>query len=181
MRRVLVPAVATLVIGGAGLGLIKESEGLRTRSYLDSAGIPTECWGHTGPEVRLGTTKTVEQCEAILRKDIIEHQRGLRSCISTSLSQNEQDALVSFTFNVGVTKFCNSTMARKLNAGDKLGAANEFPKWNKATVNGRLVALPGLTTRREAERRLFLTPDQYRAPTGSPGALKALNQEYSVR
>lgn len=181
MKKVLAPVAAILVISGAGIGLIKEHEGLRTRSYLDVAGIPTECYGHTGPEVKLGTTKTVEQCEAILLRDISTHQKGVKRCINTPLTQNEQDAVVSFTFNVGVQRFCSSTMAKKLNAGDKLGAANEFRKWNKATVNGQLRALPGLTKRREAERRLFLTPDQYRAPTGSPGALRDLNQEYNVR
>ena len=62
--------------------------------------------------------------------------------------------------NLGASKFKSSTLLKKLRAGDIKGAANEFLKWDKAkNESGRLVALKGLTLRRQAERRLFLVTD----------------------
>ena len=69
-----------------------------------------------------------------------------------NVSQHQFDALVSFCFNLGVSAYMGSTLRRKLKAGDKLGAANEFPKWCRA--NGKVVA--GLQRRRNAERAMFL-------------------------
>lgn len=74
------------------------------------------------------------------------------SAIFPALTQNEFDALASFVFNVGLGAFEKSKLRRLLKAGDKAGAANEFPRWNKAA--GKV--LPGLVTRRAAERALFL-------------------------
>lgn len=70
------------------------------------------------------------------------------------LTQHEFDALADFTFNVGCHAFATSTLLQKLNRGDVTGAANEFPKWDRA--NGKV--LLGLQRRRTAERALFLTP-----------------------
>jgi lysozyme len=145
---------AAAVIGASGLTLIKVSEGRRLQTYIDPVGIPTVCYGHTGPDVRLGQRYTPEQCDAILLKDIKVHRDGVMRCTRVPLNQNQSDAVVSLAFNIGVSRYCNSTLARKLNAGDYAGAANEFPKWTYA--GGQ--QLPGLVTRREAERRLFLTP-----------------------
>ena len=69
------------------------------------------------------------------------------------VTQNQFDALVSFTYNLGAGNLRSSTLLKKLNAGDYAGAADEFPKWNKA--GGKELA--GLTRRRNAERDLFLS------------------------
>ena len=69
------------------------------------------------------------------------------------LTQGQFDALVSFTYNLGARSLSTSTLLKKLNAGDYRGAADEFPRWNKA--GGQVLA--GLTRRREAERSLFLS------------------------
>lgn len=144
-----------LVVGAAGTGLIKQSEGTRYKSYLDEAGIPTICTGHTGPEVKLGQYATKEECDKLLKQDLLRHSAAVSRCVNYTLTQYQYDAVVSFTFNVGETAFCRSTMARKINAGDLQGASAEFPKWNKVRINGKLVVSPGLSARRERERELF--------------------------
>lgn len=158
LKRILAGGSGLLVIGAAGLALIQSSEGKRNVSYLDSAGIPTICYGHTGKDVKLGQRATDAQCVALLREDIRVHSAGVSTCTTYPFNQNQNDAVVSFTFNVGVSAYCKSTMARKINAGDLVGAAAEFPKWDKATVNGVSVSLKGLAARRARERDLFVTP-----------------------
>jgi lysozyme len=78
---------------------------------------------------------------------------------------NQAAALVSLAYNVGVgardddgkiENLAESTLLAKFEAGDDMGAANEFPKWNKARVRGQLQPLAGLTKRRNMERELFL-------------------------
>lgn len=150
--------MATAVVGAACLSMVQAHEGLRLKPYYDPVGIPTVCYGHTGPDVKMGTTYTVAQCDRILIQDLSKHRAGIERCITAPLTANQRDAVVSFAFNLGVTKTCKSTLVRKLNRRDYIGAADEFPKWDKARVNGRLVALRGLTKRRAAERALFLTP-----------------------
>lgn len=149
-------ASSVLVLGVVGVSHIQVSEGKVNRTYLDPVGIPTICYGHTGPEVRLGQKLTDEQCTALLHKDIEIVRAGLNRCITTKLNQNQSAAVVSIAFNAGVSKICKSTLVRKINAGDHAGAANEFLKWKYATSNGRLIVLPGLVKRREAERNLYL-------------------------
>lgn len=158
MNKYLQGLLAAAVIGTAGLSLIQTSEGYRPKTYRDPVGIPTNCWGHTGSDVVPGQTKTRDECEAILGRDIVSHYQGVRACVKVPMNVNQMDAVVSFTFNVGVSKFCKSTMARKLNSRDYVGAADEFPKWKYGVVNGRTTVLPGLVTRRAQERALFLKP-----------------------
>lgn len=139
--------------------LTQQSEGLRLTAYRDPVGIPTICYGHTGPEVKLGLTLTKQQCDDILWQDIQKHQPVIlrynaRNCIgNVPLTANQRDALTDFIINVGTGKFCSSTMAKRLKAMDYIGAADEFPKWTLA--KGR--RLPGLVSRRQKERALFVT------------------------
>ncbi|WP_173506474.1 lysozyme, partial [Marinobacterium sp. xm-m-383] len=72
------------------------------------------------------------------------------------LTQPQYDALASFIFNLGGANFRTSTLLRKLNAYDYVGAADEFLRWNKQRQGGQMVVLRGLTKRREEERALFL-------------------------
>lgn len=78
--------------------------------------------------------------------------------MTVELNENQLGALSSIVFNVGTGFIHQSTLIKKLNAGDYQGAANEFLRWNKANVGGRLVPLSGLSRRRQAEKELFLTP-----------------------
>jgi lysozyme len=71
--------------------------------------------------------------------------------VRVPLNEGERLAYTDFTFNVGVDAFAKSTALRKLNAGDRAGACAEMLRWNKGTVKGKLVVLPGLDRRRKAE------------------------------
>ena len=129
--------------------LVMLYEGTVLRTYKDPVSILTACTGHTGPELRMGQTFTKEQCETMLYGDLLKHADAL-NCIKTPLADNQKAAFLSFAFNVGNKAFCDSTLARKANAGDMMGACAELSRWVMA--GGR--ELPGLVKRRAAEREL---------------------------
>lgn len=176
----LVPIAFIGIIGASGLSLLTASEGLHNNAYRDPVGITTICYGHTGPEVRMGMHLNDAQCAQVLLRDVQDAQRAIvpaspTSCLSGApVTPNERDALTSLVFNIGKPKFCKSTLARKLAARDYIGGAREFPKWNKVSLHGRLVPLRGLTTRREAEQALFLAVDRQEAPEALSGRATAL-------
>lgn len=152
-------------VSAAGVAFVASWEGKENTPYKDVAGVWTVCYGSTGAHVRTGGTRTDEQCVTLLNEDLDRFEAAVNRCVTTALNQNEFDALTSFSFNVGERAFCNSTLTRKLNAEDRLGAADEFPKWSYA--GGKWVR--GLYNRRQAERKLFLTPVEIPATaSGSP-------------
>lgn len=137
-----------------GLELIQQFEGLRLRAYLDSAGVPTIGYGSTRG-VQMGDEITETDALALLAADCDRFEDAVRELVNVRLNQNEFDALVSFSFNVGAAALRDSTLLRKLNAGeDREEVANEFLRWVYA--GGK--KLRGLERRRKAERDLFLTP-----------------------
>lgn len=138
----------------ACFNLVKRFEGCRLEAYPDPAtgGDPwTVGWGHTGPEVHKGLTISQDIADAYLLKDLTHVADTLNHVLEIEPTQAQFDALCSFVFNIGAANFVKSTLLRKLNAGDVLGAAMEFPKWRNAA--GRV--MPGLVTRRAAEQALF--------------------------
>jgi GH24 family phage-related lysozyme (muramidase) len=140
-------------ISEAGLSLIKSFEGCVLTAYLDAVGIWTVGYGHTGPSVHRGLTITQKLAEDILAQDVRRFELGVLNNVKVNLNQNEFDALVSFSFNVGVNALKNSTLLRMLNDGaDRSIVAAEFLRWNK----GGNKVLEGLTRRRQAEKALFL-------------------------
>ncbi|MEM6414710.1 MAG: lysozyme [Pseudomonadota bacterium] len=142
-----------------GIALIKRFEGLELESYQDIAGIWTIGYGHTetaGPDQRI----TEDEAEQLLRQDLGPREQAVSRLSNVPLNQNEFDALVSFVYNVGQSAYRRSTARRRLNAGDRIGAAEALTWFNKATVGGVLVPVTGLTRRRAAERALFLTPTE---------------------
>lgn len=148
-------AVAVLAVSAAGITSIKHDEGEVRRVYLDPVKIPTVCVGHTSTVTRkdVGRVFRPEQCTELLRKDLQAAERAVKRSVQVPITQEQYDALVSFTFNVGSTNFRKSTLLRKLNAGDCWGAGAEFPKWKYA----RGQELPGLVARRAKERATFET------------------------
>lgn len=144
-------------ISNKGLELIKEFEGFSSVAYLCPAKIPTIGYGNTfwedGRKVRLGEqiskTKALELLEFVANKDFASKIYPL---IKVEVNQNQFDAMVSLTYNIGVGAFSSSTLLRKVNAKDFIGASNEFLKWDKA--GGK--QLLGLTRRRQREKELFL-------------------------
>lgn len=139
-------------ISEKGIELIKSFEGLRLEAYLDSVDVPTIGYGHTRG-VKLGQTITQEQADALLEEDIHEFELAIQRLVHVNLTQNQFDALVSFTFNLGIGSLKQSTLLKKLNAGDITGAANEFNRWVYA--GGK--KLTGLVKRRSAERLMFIS------------------------
>lgn len=112
--------------------------------------------GHTGKvngkPVGPGMTISKQMSYDLLDQDAAIAARAVNKSVVVPLNQNQFDALVDFTFNLGVGNFQSSTLLKKLNARDFAGAANEFPRWNKA--QGQVLA--GLTKRRNKEKELFL-------------------------
>lgn len=140
-------------ISEAGLSLIKNFEGCVLIAYVDAVGVWTVGYGHTGPNVHRGLKITQSQADEILEQDVNRFELGVLNNVKVSLNQNEFDALVSFTFNVGINAFKGSTLLRLLNDGaDRSIVAAEFLRWNKG--DGKV--LEGLTRRRQAEKALFL-------------------------
>lgn len=139
-------------ISEAGKKFLIEREGERLDVYKDSIGIPTIGVGHViHPGDPLHITR--EEEFVLLDKDLEPKEAAVNSLVKVPLNQNQFDALVSFTFNLGEHSLQISTLLRKLNAGDFGGAADEFLKWDMA--GGKVSE--GLETRREKERCLFLT------------------------
>lgn len=144
----------TLTLSNTGLETIARFEGLRLTAYPDPGtnGEPyTIGYGHTGG-VRPGQTITRARALAFLRQDVQTAVEGVRRAVHRDISQAKFDALVSFTFNVGVGAMSGSTLIRKLNAGDQYGAAAEFLKWVRAGGH----VMPGLVARRKIEQAMFL-------------------------
>lgn len=141
-----------------GVALIKHFEGLRLTAYRDSVGIWTIGHGHT-KGVKEGMIITETKADELLKKDLEYFEDCVMTMVNVEVTQNQFDALTSFTFNLGEGALYKSTLLKKLNANKPLEAADEFLKWDKARnpKTGKLEPLSGLTKRRKAERLLFLT------------------------
>ena len=150
--------VATLVATLAATITIP-SEGLRQWAYRDPVGLPTICFGST-KGVKMGDYRTLEECQNLLKGEMYATVQAVDSC-RPGLPINVLAAFSDAAYNIGEHIACNagkSTAARKLRDGDFEGACRELPKWDKARVAGVLVALPGLTKRRQLEMELCLIP-----------------------
>ncbi len=147
-----------------GLALIESFESLRLRRYLDAAGRPTIGYGHLIlPDETFVGAITLAKAQQLLQHDLSISEKGVRLLISVPLTQDQFDALVSFTFNLGVNSLRHSHLRILLNQHHYHPAADEFLRWNKAAG----VVVPGLTRRRKTERALFLGhgfPNNKRAP-----------------
>lgn len=139
-------------ISNKGIDLIKQFEGCKLTAYKCPAGVWTIGYGHTAT-AKQGMTITQAKAIELLRNDLARFEAGVNTYVKVQINQNQFDALVSFSFNVGTGALKTSTLLKKLNAKDFKGAADEFLRWNKS--NGKVLA--GLTKRREKERELFLT------------------------
>jgi len=137
------------------LPLVQRFEGCRLQAYPDPAtgGDPwTIGWGHTGPEVHAGLVWTQHQADDCLRRELAGFGERVDALVIVPLQAHELAALASLAYNIGIGNFRGSTLLRKLNAGDRVGAAYQFLRWSRA--GGRIMR--GLTIRRAAERALFV-------------------------
>ncbi|MEL6579444.1 MAG: lysozyme [Cyanobacteria bacterium J06621_12] len=141
--------------------LVKQFEGFRSYAYIDSSGLPVIGYGQTrvnGRTVRMGQYITQAQANVALEQELYHIQKLVLNHVKVDLNPYQLGALTSLVYNAGTVVIKNSTLSRKLNAGDYVGASQEFVRWNKANRGGQLVVFPGLTKRRLAEKKLFLTP-----------------------
>ena len=137
-----------------GIEQIKSFEGFRSMPYQDVVGKWTVGYGHLmvfGDGTVVGSPITMGQATQLLKGDLHTAEQAVNSC-GVELTQNEFDALVSFTYNLGVGAFQRSTLLKLLKAGNKTAASGEFPKWSMA--GGKDV--PGILKRRLAEQDCFL-------------------------
>ncbi len=135
-----------------GLALTEGFESLRLSAYQDVKGVWTIGYGHTGDYAHAGATIDEPLAILLLKKDVALAEWCVNTYCKVPVTQNEFDALVDFTFNVGNHAFANSTLLKKLNALDNAGAATEFQAWVYSGGN----MINGLKRRRDAEERLFL-------------------------
>ena len=141
--------------GGLTFSIIKKYEGLRLKAYMPTRfDVPTIGYGHT-KSVRMGDVITKEKAEELFLEDIEWVVRAVDKHVKVPLTLNQKEALCSFVFNVGEGNFKSSTLLKKLNKKDYVGAADQFCRWNKQGTT----VLRGLTRRRGEERELFLTKD----------------------
>lgn len=154
-----------------GVNLIKSFEGFRSAAYRDSGkGVVTIGYGHTGG-VRMGTHITEAKAEEYLRTDLQRAESAVNAYMNTyRWSQNEFDALVSFTFNCGRG---NLDLLTSKGKRSKTEIADALPRYRKA--GGKV--LTGLVKRREAEKALFLSDNiiAHAEPTESSYQNVALN------
>ena len=139
-------------LSDAGEAFIKGREKLRLKAYKPTPDDKwTIGWGHTGPEVVEGLEWTEQQAELAFWRDVTPAELGVTRSTDVPLAQNEFDALVAFTFNVGVEAEAHSTLCRMVNTRNQAGIAAEWVKWDHQ--NGKV--LPGLLDRRKAELAMF--------------------------
>ncbi|RDL51790.1 Lysozyme RrrD [Ensifer sp. M14] len=140
-------------INAAGLSLVKQWEGLKTKAYQDVAGVWTIGYGHTStagaPVVKPGMVITEASAEEILRADLAVFEERVSRLVKVPLNDNQHAALVSFDFNTGALG--KSTLLKKLNAGNYDAVPAELMKWVHA--GGKRVK--GLVNRRSAEAGLW--------------------------
>ena len=155
-------------VGQRGKELFKEWEGLVPHEYLDSGGAPTIGIGHLLTRSERTSGKLViqgqaldyrnglseQQCWDLLDQDLDPAEGVVNGAVTVPLNQNQFDALVSFTFNVGSGAFQGSTLLKVLNQGQYEQVPDQLRRWNKD--NGHVVQ--GLVNRREKEVTLWNTP-----------------------
>ena len=137
-------------ISQEGLSLIKKFEGCEYNAYKCAANVWTIGYGHTA-DVKEGDLVTQQQADKLLEEDISIFEEIVDESVTVPLHQNQFDALVSWTFNLGGGNLNASSMLKVLNKGDYEDVPAQIKRWNKA--GGKV--LEGLVRRREAEALLF--------------------------
>lgn len=168
----------------AGVNLIKEFEGFRSKAYKCPAGVWTIGYGHTSaagtPAVRSGMTMSAAEAEKVLRRDLTKYEDAVTKAITVALTPNQFSACVSLCYNIGPGNFAKSSVVRFCNKKQFKQAADAFALWNKA--GGKV--LPGLVRRRAAEAALFSKNDvtkteeirpEVDVPKGKPMVMSTTN------
>lgn len=149
--------------GNKGLSLIKSFEGFYSKPYLDPVGIPTIGYGvikyPNGKRVTMKDAPITEKQASDMLAQLLEqtYEKEVNRLVKVPLNQNQYDALVSFTYNLGGTNLGKSTLLRKVNANPcDPTIRTEFEKW----VNAGGKRLAGLVRRRKAEADLYFSKEK---------------------
>jgi len=128
-------------------------EGIRLEAYRDPVGIPTICFGET-QNIKMGMRATLPECKNMLVTRSIQIATEISRCIDPNviISNKTFASFISFSYNVGATAFCSSTLLKKLNAGDTIGACHELDRW----IFAKKVVHQGLKNRRAEEKKMCL-------------------------
>ncbi|MGL5713608.1 MAG: lysozyme, partial [Paraclostridium sp.] len=118
-------------ISQKGIDLIKQFEGCKLKAYLCPAGVWTIGFGSTSGVIE-GMQITEKEAEEMLKKDLRYFERWVSKLIEVELTQNQFDALVSFTYNLGEGALKGSTLRKKLNMGLYNAVPSEMLRWNRA-------------------------------------------------
>ena len=145
-------------VSNVGIELIKTFEGCMLNSYQCPAGVWTIGYGSTR-YITEGMTITQIKAEQLLKEDLRRFEDDVNQSVTVPLSQQQFDALVSWTYNLGCENLRRSTMLKQLNQSNYDSVPKEMSKWNKA----KGVVLNGLVRRRHAEGLLFQGKEWYSA------------------
>lgn len=145
------PSPKQMRVSNEGVIFIKRWEGFRSKPYVCDGGVLTIGYGHTH-DVREGQRVTELEADQMLRRDLDYYATKVADVIHITLNQNQFDALVSLTYNIGVPAFAKSTLLKKLNEGNFHAAGEQFTRW----VHAKGKKLPGLIRRRSEEQEMFL-------------------------
>ncbi len=142
---------------------IKSREGIRLNAYQDSAGIWTIGYGTIQYEnnipVKKGDSITQARADQLIENDISTRCNKVNAALVPAvLNQNQYNAIVSFAYNAGIGALLSSTLLKQIKANpNNLAIRDSFMVWNKAHINGKLVAVKGLTIRRAAEADMYFS------------------------
>ena len=139
-------SIAALALSAVGLVTIAIHEGYRNRAYKDTVGVSTIGFGTT-KGVKMGDKITPPKALQRTLSDIQKYEGAVKKCVKVPLYQYEYDAYMDFAYNIGTTKFCSSTLVKKLNKEDYYGACKEILRWVKQ---------PELKQRRQDEYRMCI-------------------------
>ena len=143
-------AIAAISLSAAALVSLVVSESYTDKAVIPVPGdVPTLGFGTTSG-VKMGDTIKPPQALARALTDIQKFEGALKTCVKVPLTQNEYDAYLQLSYNIGSGAFCGSTLVRKLNAYDYAGACEAIRSWDKF----RGQPLRGLTLRRDREYQL---------------------------
>lgn len=135
-----------------GIALLKQFEGCKLQAYKDGGGVWTVGFGATGPNIGPHTNWSQAQAEDDLAKKLEDFEWAVSGLLQVPINQNQFDALVCFSYNVGVAALARSSLLKQLNMKHFKDAGDRFLDWSHD--GGKVI--PGLLKRREAERQLFL-------------------------
>lgn len=141
--------------------LLKQLEGFEPNVYRNGGGRETIGYGHlvrAGEDWSKGITR--EEADLLLRRDIAKAEQAINKLVTKPLNQNQYDAIVIWTFNLGTGNLEKSTLLKRLNSGNHQDVPNQLMRWVhvKHKDTGKVEVLPGLVKRRKAEVDLWNKP-----------------------